>query len=61
MKVIGVYGTRSAAEATVKRLGTQSGFRDHPGVVEEGDGFYVDEYAIDKDHWPDGYVSTDDL
>jgi len=60
VKVIGVYRTESAAAMAVNRLKTQPGFCDHPTIVEDGDGFYISEYPLDKDHWPEGYVSTDD-
>lgn len=28
-----------------------------PGFKKSPNGFYIDEYAIDKDHWVDGYVT----
>ena len=39
-----------AANAAIARLSFQLGFRDHP------DGFTVDEYELDKDHWCEGFV-----
>jgi len=51
VKMIGVYGSRSDAEAAVDRLVRQPGFREHPS------GFHIDEYEIGKDHWVEGFVS----
>jgi homoserine kinase type II len=60
LKMIGVYSSEQAAVEAVKRLRGQPGFRDYPNIVEDGDGFYVSRYPIDKDHWAEGYVSTHD-
>ena len=49
-KLSGVYRSRDAANAAIARLSFQLGFRDHP------DGFTVDEYELDKDHWCEGFV-----
>ena len=49
VKFIGVYSTRASAEAAVARSVLQPGFRDFPS------GFCVDESAIDKDHWREGF------
>jgi len=29
-----------------------------PGFSENRDGFFVDEYEIDVDHWTDGFHTT---
>jgi hypothetical protein len=58
-KVIGVYRSRAAAEAAVGRLQSQPGFRDHPNIVDEGSGFYIGKYPLDKGHWPEGYVTVE--
>jgi len=50
VKLIGVYSSESAAKAAIQRLQKQPGFRDRP------DGFHIDPYDMDKDHWQDGYV-----
>ncbi len=52
VKFIGVYSSREKAQAAVARLGRQPGFADAP------DGFHVDEYRIDQDHWAEGYVQV---
>ena len=52
VKFIGVYSSREKAEAAVARLSRLPGFSDAP------DGFHIDEYRIDQDHWVEGYVVT---
>ena len=49
VKFIGVYSSEVAAKEAVRRLQSVAGFRDFP------DGFYIDEYEIDKDHWQEGF------
>lgn len=60
VKVIGVYSSKEAAQAAIDRLKHQPGFRDFPHIVnadtdEYLDGFYIDEYIVDQDHWQEGY------
>ncbi|MCA9599083.1 MAG: hypothetical protein KC776_37490 [Myxococcales bacterium] len=50
-KLIGVYSTRQHAEAAIQRLRSLPGFSDFP------DGFVIDEYALDEDHWTEGFVT----
>ena len=50
VKLIGVYSSPESAEQAVERLRTAPGFRD------ELDGFSVDSYKMDKDHWVEGFV-----
>ncbi|MEY2465888.1 MAG: hypothetical protein QOD03_409 [Verrucomicrobiota bacterium] len=50
-KLIGIYSTRQSAEAAIERLSIQPGFRDKPEY------FSIDEYAIDKDNWTEGYIT----
>jgi hypothetical protein len=50
VKVIGIYSSRESAAAAIERLRTQPGFRDHP------DGFAIDRYALDRDHWSEGFL-----
>ncbi len=52
VKTIGIYSTRQLAEAAVKRLLIQPGFRDVP------DGFTIDLYWVDQDHWEGGYITV---
>jgi hypothetical protein len=51
IKFIGVYSTRGRAEQAVARLKCQQGFSDTP------EGFSIDEYSIDQDHWTEGYLT----
>jgi hypothetical protein len=55
VKLIGVYSTRENGEAAVGKLVLQPGFRDRP------EGFHVEEYRLDKDHWCEGYLSWEAL
>jgi homoserine kinase type II len=65
-KLIGVYRSAEAAKEAIGRLQEQPGFRDHPRLVnplrdkgeEDDQGFYIDEYEVDKDHWAEGYPMT---
>ena len=48
---------------TLERLKILPGFRDHPDLVRpeiENDtsGFYIGEYELDKDHWPQGFATA---
>lgn len=52
IKFIGVYSTYQKAEEAVKRLSTQIGF------CETLEGFHIDEYIVDKDHWIEGYITV---
>jgi hypothetical protein len=52
VKMIGVYSSRGQAEAAVERLSVQPGFNDTP------EGFEIDPYVLDKDHWTEGYVTV---
>jgi hypothetical protein len=53
VKIIGVYATRGGAEAAVERLRRQPGFASHP------EGFTIDEYEVDRDHWTEGFLTLD--
>jgi hypothetical protein len=52
VKFMGAYSTREKADAAVARL---SGL---PGFSDATDGFHVDEYGLDQDHWAEGYVGV---
>jgi hypothetical protein len=51
VKFIGVYSSREKAQAALARL------RRLPGFVDAPNGFHIDEYHIDQDHWAEGYVA----
>jgi hypothetical protein len=63
VKFIGVYRSVDSALSAVTRLQGQPGFKDHPRVVDleiddDPQGFHIDRYPLDKDHWSEGYVTT---
>ena len=49
LKVVGIYSSPSKAGAAIQRLRTQPGFLDYPN------GFIVDAYELDEDHWTEGF------
>jgi hypothetical protein len=50
VKVVGIYTSRSLAEAAEDRS------RQLPGFADEPDGFTIEQYEVDHDHWPRGFV-----
>jgi len=50
VKVVGIYSSKSLAEEAADRA------KELPGFLEEPDGFTIEQYQIDKDHWPRGFV-----
>lgn len=52
IKLIGVYGSRQKAELALERSRCLPGFADHP------DGFSIDAYEVDRDHWSEGFADT---
>ena len=50
VKVVGIYSSRALAEAAEERTRLLPGFKDEP------DGFTIEQYEVDKDHWPRGFV-----
>jgi hypothetical protein len=53
-KIVGIYRSGEAAQAAILRVADKPGFRDNPG------GFMVDRYEMDKDHWTEGFGSSDE-
>lgn len=51
-KFLGVYTTRSEAEAAIERYRHREGFRIHLK------GFHIDEYELNKDHWESGFAEA---
>ncbi|WP_199560110.1 DUF7336 domain-containing protein [Sphingomonas psychrotolerans] len=49
-KLIGVYRSHASAKHAIDRLSSQPGFRDYPA------GFEIGKYALDQDHWEEGFV-----
>lgn len=52
-RLIGVYSSRSKAEAAVERAKQFPGIRKHP------EGFIIDEYELDQDNWTSGFSFGD--
>jgi hypothetical protein len=52
VKLIGVYSSDAKAQAAIARLRSQPGFSDFP------DGFHVDRYVVDEDHWREGFETV---
>ena len=50
VKVVGIYSSRALAEEAQNRAAALPGFCDEP------DGFTIEPYAVDKDHWQRGFV-----
>jgi hypothetical protein len=50
-KLIGVYATQADAEEAVARMRTLPGFSKYP------DGFVIDKYPVNKDHWTSGFFT----
>ncbi|MDT0629954.1 hypothetical protein [Alteromonas sp. W364] len=48
-KLIGVYSTIENAEIARDKLVTKPGFSSHPN------GFLIDKYQLDQDHWTSGF------
>lgn len=51
IKFIGVYSTMVEAKNAIKRLSKENGFKYRIN------GFVIDEYEIDKDHWSEGFAT----
>jgi hypothetical protein len=49
--LIGVYSDEKEAKQAIERVKDKPGFRDYP------DGFLLDCYEVNEDHWQDGFVS----
>ena len=52
VKFIGVYSTLQKAEEAVMR------HKLLPGFIETPQGFCVEQYEVDKDHWTEGFVDV---
>jgi hypothetical protein len=63
-KLIGVYSTEAMARDAGIRLAIQPGFVDLPELLTDDGagqgGFFISPYAIDEDHWSEGYVVVTD-
>ena len=50
VKVVGIYSSRLLAEEAHYRA------KVLPGFSEEPEGFIIDQYEVDSDHWPRGFI-----
>ena len=51
-KLIGVYSSQETAERAKQRVLSQPGFRNVP------EGFLINRYQVDQDHWTEGYITV---
>ena len=63
IKIIGIYDSKNKAIEAIEGLKYKPGFKKFPKLINpktdsEEEGFYIDEYEINKDHWPDGYEAV---
>ncbi len=49
--LIGVYRSEAEAEAAIDRLKSKA------GLVAAPEGFRINRYELNRDHWEDGYVT----
>lgn len=50
VKFIGAYSSLEKAEAAVERLSRV------PGFAEARNGFHIERYEVDMDHWTEGFA-----
>ena len=50
VKLIGIYTTEQNALDAIARLSRL------PGFAETANGFHVDKYELDRDHWTEGFI-----
>jgi hypothetical protein len=50
VKVVGIYSSRPLAEEAEERT------RALPGFCTEPEGFTIEQYQVDSDHWSRGFV-----
>jgi homoserine kinase type II len=48
--LIGVYESEEKAKDAIERL------KDRPGFVDFPQGFVIDAYELNQDHWLEGFV-----
>ena len=61
IKFIGIFSNMNNVYRAIESLTDKPGFKDFPKLInaniEDGSGFYVDEYQVDKINWNDGYYA----
>jgi hypothetical protein len=63
IKLLGVYASEADALAAVSRFRLQPGFQDFPKIVnplvdDDLQGFHLDAYVLNQDHWQEGLVTV---
>ena len=63
VKTLGIYSSREEALVAIKRFRLLAGFKDVPQMANPSlpgsvEGFYIDEYEMNQDSWPEGYVTV---
>lgn len=53
-KIIGVYISEKKALDVIEQYKTLPGFKEY------SDCFYIDKYELDKNHWEEGFIKSDD-
>lgn len=51
VKIIGIFKTYAAAKKAVEKAKLLPGFKKHLN------GFYIDEFQLNKIHWDEGFVT----
>jgi hypothetical protein len=51
IKLIGVYSTEAKADSALRRS------ESLPGFSSSREGFHIQAYQLDKDHWAEGFVT----
>jgi len=62
-KKIGIYKTFEDALSAIQRVNMLTGFSDYPNLIdhdnpESVNGFNIDTYELNVDHWGEGYVTV---
>ncbi len=64
-ELVGAYSSRAAAADAVRRLDGKPGFRERPRLLDDdgdpGGGFFIAEYELDEDTWPEGHAPGGEL
>lgn len=58
---IGIYSNCEDVKATIRELKKDSCYSHYPGGIYPPDGFCIDKYELNKDHWIEGFVPFDEV
>jgi hypothetical protein len=67
IKIVGIYSSYQSANDAIQRLADKPGFLECPNLIDSDspeledteDGFYIVEYEIDQDQWPEGFEAEE--